>query len=429
MTLPPPPFTPGVYIQEIDTFPSSVAQVATAIPVFIGYTANTVPGVTKIESLIDYETKFGKHVDGSFTYESVQLFYANGGGIAYVCQVLPADKTVDGFNKALAAVAQSPYPTLIVMPDAVNLTVIDLGSVQQAALKQCNDLGDRFTILDVWAPNSLLSASTDSKNVSAQRTKLANNRDRGAIYGPWLNITNPQITVATQDVATKKAALASATTDTAKTSAQTALATAQAALAALPQLIPMPASGAVAGIYASVDSQRGVWKAPANVGINGIVSLSENVNSLDQSSLNFDTTSQASVNVIRSFTGRGTLVWGARTIAGADNNWRYVPVRRLYIIMEQSIQLAINSMVFEPNDANTWTAVKAMIENFLTGLWKEGALAGPKPEQAFRVQVGLNVTMSQDQINNGLMIVSVAAAPVRPAEFIVLQFMQQMQAA
>jgi phage tail sheath protein FI len=134
-----------------------------------------------------------------------------------------------------------------------------------------------------------------------------------------------------------------------------------------------------------------------------------------------------SINAIRSFTGRGTIVWGARTLDGNDDNWRYISVRRFYIMVEESVKNACAVFVFEPNDANTWTKVQAMIQNYLTNLWREGALAGSKPELSFYVKVGLGLTMDQDDINNGRMIVEIGLAPVRPAEFIVLVFTQIQQ--
>ena len=143
--------------------------------------------------------------------------------------------------------------------------------------------------------------------------------------------------------------------------------------------------------------------------------------------LNVDATSGKSVNSIRAFAGKGILVWGARTLAGNDNEWRYVPVRRFFIFVEESVKKATSSFVFEPNDANTWTKVRTMIENFLILQWRDGALAGAKPEHAFYVRVGLNQTMTADDVLNGYMIVEIGMAVVRPAEFIVLRFSHKMQ--
>jgi phage tail sheath protein FI len=186
-------------------------------------------------------------------------------------------------------------------------------------------------------------------------------------------------------------------------------------------------SAAMAGVYARVDGQRGVWKAPANVSLRGVSQPSVLLSSPDQEPLNVDATSGKSINAIRLFPGKGNLVWGARTLAGNDNEWRYIPVRRLYIFVEESVKKATEFVVFEPNDANTWMRVKAMIENFLSGLWREGALAGAKPEQAFFVRVGLGQTMTSLDILEGRMNVEIGLAAVRPAEFIILKFSHKLQ--
>jgi Bacteriophage tail sheath protein len=120
------------------------------------------------------------------------------------------------------------------------------------------------------------------------------------------------------------------------------------------------------------------------------------------------------------------LVWGARTLAGNDNEWRYVSVRRFFIFVEESTKKATEQFTFEPNDANTWVKVQAMIENFLTTQWRAGALQGIKPEHAFYVAVGLGKTMTPLDILEGRMIVEIGMAAVRPAEFIILRFSHKM---
>ena len=193
------------------------------------------------------------------------------------------------------------------------------------------------------------------------------------------------------------------------------------------QGVVLPPSGAVVGIYALVDRERGVWKAPANVSITAVKGPVVNVTHEDQESLNVDTEAGKSVNAIRAFTGKGTLVWGARTLAGNDNEWRYVPVRRFFNMVEESVKKATSQFVFEPNDANTWVKVRAMIENFLSLQWRAGALAGAKQEQAFYVRVGLGQTMTAEDILKGYMNVEIGMAVVRPAEFIILKFSHKMQ--
>jgi len=191
-------------------------------------------------------------------------------------------------------------------------------------------------------------------------------------------------------------------------------------------MVLLPPSGAVAGVYAAVDRTRGVWKAPANVSLADVSGVAVKVNDQIQEDLNVTSTGK-SVNAIRVFAGKGCLVWGARTLAGNDNEWRYVPVRRFFNMAEESIKKATEPFVFEPNDRGTWVRVRAMIENFLTVQWRQGALAGAVPAQAFFVKVGLGETMTSQDILEGRMIVEVGMAVARPAEFIILRFSQKMQ--
>lgn len=192
-------------------------------------------------------------------------------------------------------------------------------------------------------------------------------------------------------------------------------------------LMVLPPSAAIAGIYTKVDNDRGVWKAPANVSLSSVSGPYVVLNAKDQEGLNVDVNAGKSINAIRSFTGKGVLVWGARTLAGNDNEWRYVPVRRFFNMVEESVKKATEQFVFEPNDANTWVRIRAMIENFLTLQWRAGALAGAKPDHAFFVKVGLGETMTADDILEGRMIVEIGMAVVRPAEFIILRFSHKMQ--
>jgi len=188
-----------------------------------------------------------------------------------------------------------------------------------------------------------------------------------------------------------------------------------------------PPSGAIAGIYALVDSQRGVWKAPANVSLNGVIAPAASFATSETDALNVDAVAGKSINAIRAFVGKGTLVWGARTLAGNDNEWRYISVRRFFNMVEESIKKSTYWAVFEPNDANTWVKVRGMIENYLTQKWREGALAGATTKEAFFVRCGLGVTMSAQDILEGRMNVEIGMAVVRPAEFIILKFSHKLQ--
>ncbi|RJE76952.1 phage tail protein [Pseudoalteromonas sp. MSK9-3] len=184
----------------------------------------------------------------------------------------------------------------------------------------------------------------------------------------------------------------------------------------------LPPSPAVAGVMAKTDKERGVWKAPANVALSQVLAPSLAIDNAEQENLNVDAISGKSINAIRTFVGKGTLVWGARTLAGNDNEWRYVSVRRLFNMVEESIQKTTQFAVFEPNTPFTWLKLKTMIESYLENLWRQGAFFGESPAQAFFVNVGLGQTMTEDDINNGIMNIEIGLAAVRPAEFIVLTF-------
>lgn len=191
----------------------------------------------------------------------------------------------------------------------------------------------------------------------------------------------------------------------------------------------LPPSGAVVGVYARIDETRGVFKAPANATVNAVSTPTVLISRDVQNGLNVEPIAGKSINAIRVFAGKGVLVWGARTLAGNDNEWRYVPVRRFFIFAEESIKKATEQFVFEPNDANTWVKVRALIENFLRIQWQLGALAGARDDDAFFVRVGLGETMTQQDILEGRMIVEIGMAVVRPAEFIILRFSHKMQEA
>lgn len=188
----------------------------------------------------------------------------------------------------------------------------------------------------------------------------------------------------------------------------------------------LPPSGGMAGVYTRVDNSIGVFKAPANTGMSSVISPVLDLTSADQEDLNVPLDGKA-INAIRAFPGRGVLIWGARTLDGNSQDWRYISVRRTIIMLEQSIKFGCLAYVFEPNSAPTWVTVKNMITNFLVNQWKAGALVGAKPEEAFSVDVGLGSTMTADDILNGYMNVTVKVALVRPAEFIVITFQQKMQ--
>ena len=179
-----------------------------------------------------------------------------------------------------------------------------------------------------------------------------------------------------------------------------------------------PPSGAMAGIYARTDIERGVHKAPANEVVRGCTGLSCAYNEGEQDILN-----PIGVNLIRAFTGRGIRVWGARTIS-SNGLWKYLNVRRLFIYVEESIKANTNWVVFEPNSTALWSRVTRTIEAFLATCWRDGALAGSTPSEAFFVECG-PTTMTQDDIDNGRLICQIGIAPVKPAEFVIFRITQK----
>ncbi|RAI84831.1 phage tail sheath family protein [Algoriphagus yeomjeoni] len=481
--------TPGVYIEEISTLPASVASVETAIPAFIGHTdlaeknGEDVRGVpTRITNILEFEGIFGKGNPETFTisvvdsydaakgsgeklatrkitatppatpspyklYYSMQIYFSNGGGPCYIVSVNDYDNvpvkgdsaTPASILGGLEAIKAIDEPTLLVFPDVIPAVLPEtVGSVYKdiydAALSQCDILKDRFVIIDV--KDVTADPFADAQNFRNNGIGMANLK-YGAAYYPNLSTSlNYAYSLSDQTITHTNNFPSGGTLTEAGVSDTLNLETLETSDPSLfrgimaeikKQYITLPPSGAVAGIYARVDRQRGVWKAPANVDVRTVIGPSRKVSHDQQADLNVDATSGKSINAIRTFTGKGTLVWGARTLAGNDNEWRYVPVRRLYIFVEESVKKATEFVVFEPNDANTWLRAKTMIENFLSKLWRDGALAGAKPEEAFFVRVGLGQTMSAQDILEGRLIIEIGMAAVRPAEFIILKFSHKLQ--
>jgi len=455
--------TPGVFVEEISIFPPSVAAVETAIPAFIGYTEmakrkeagdlNMEPW--RITSLKEFEQYFGKAVDEvgitvtidttatpvdtlakidnpSFfrMYYSLQAFFANGGGPCYIVSVgtYPAPGSppaLADLSAGLEKIQKVDEVTLLIFPDSSGLlSAADYYSLHGEALDQCVDLQDRFTVMDIWVDPA---DDAMNHNIALMRSTLGGTTDRlkyGAVYYPHVyTIQDYQYDEAVINVTID------GTTDTLANWEDANNAGYNIAKAAITQIeMEMPVSAAVVGVYARVDNNRGVWKAPANETIDLAIRPVVPINRNEQADLNVDTVGGKSVNAIRAFAGRSpALIWGSRTLAGNDNEWRYVPVRRFFNMAEESIKNATEQFVFEPNDANTWVRVRGMIENFLTLQWRAGALAGATPEDAFFVKVGLGTTMTALDILEGRMIVEIGMAVVRPAEFIILRFSHKMQ--
>ncbi len=552
--------TPGVFIEEIPKFPPSVAQVETAVPSFIGYTEialdkenkplKMVP--TKISSLMDYETYFGKAnkesiklkdtTDEGLTlvkpnvkflmYYSMQMYFANGGGPCYVVSV--GDYIGDVINKSdlklgLEASALQEESTIVVFPDATSLTdQEEFYALYQDAIAQADDLKNKFLIMDTFLGESKSEdEDTGFNTVEFLRNRIGRTMHAAAYFPHLKTVLNYRFN---EDLAINHAGLqpANATggffaASVADLQALSALATAEFAeltpdakvlidiaksviaivegvnvtadgeisltavnsylqdlknededldyediIAIIADLIAdvddaqdkkgdadglklealkttnsvlynqikkliselkvvLPPSTTMAGVYAKVDGTQGVWKSPANLGLNYVIAPTQKISDKEQESLNVDTNGK-SINAIRMFTGKGNLVWGARTFDSESTEWKYISVRRLFDMVEKSVENAMQRFVFETNDANTWVKAKTMIENYLNQLWMSGALAGPTPEKAYYVIVGKETTSAQDVLE-GRMNIEIGMAAVRPAEFIVLNFSHKLQEA
>ncbi|MBE9232265.1 phage tail sheath family protein [Cuspidothrix issatschenkoi LEGE 03284] len=449
--------TPNVYVEEISTFPPSVAEVSTAIPAFIGYTEKAQRGSedltnqpTRISSLLEYETLFGKAESTNFEvttnkdgidnissptvkyllYYALRLYFDNGGGSCYIVSVgkySTADKRKADFETGLAALEKEDEPTLILLTDAVNLSGSDYYGLCQKALEQCKKLKDRFTLVDVL-PNQTSTKQAGDNFRSNLQVSEVDYLKYGAAYYPYLQ-TALNYYYTDNSVIIKAPEKAASDTDSnllnIKTTNTDLYNKIQTEITK--KRVVLPPSAAVAGVYARVDRDRGVWKAPANVSLASVLAPTVKISNEEQDDLNVDPNAGKSINAIRSFTGKGTLIWGARTLAGNDNEWRYIPVRRLFNLIEESIQKATAFVVFESNNPITWLKVKSLIDSYLEGLWRQGALAGSTPEQAYFVNIGLGKSMTNQDVLEGRMIVEIGIAAVRPAEFIILKFSHKLQ--
>jgi len=473
------PTIPGVYIQEIPNLPPSIVDVPTAIPAFIGYTQQAMQYTDgdlhlkpfSIENIMDYRRYFGGGpeeagvtvafaADGTavatvnedtrskfLLYYCLQTFFDNGGGQCYIVSVgtYPSDGTSiigeNDLSAGLDAIANVEDITLIVFPDAMGLASYQVYyDLHLKAIAQCVLLQNRFTVMDLFRSKvgtgtPAVDNSTAGWKADVDKLRNANGNTGGiagtvddlkyaAVYFPRLKTT---IDFNYDEAKTKiTGAGAAATLAALKTTQNANYNIAKNAITDSLTML-LPASSAVVGVYAKTDDARGVWKAPANVNILDALDLEVKIANADQSGLNVDTTNGYSVNAIRYFPGRGSaIIWGARTLAGNDNEWRYIPVRRFFTMVEQSTKNACAQFVFEPNDMNTWVRVKAMITNYLMEQWKSGALMGSTAQEAFYVHIGLGQTMTELDIWEGRMIVQIGMAAVRPAEFIILQFVQKM---
>ena len=265
--------------------------------------------------------------------------------------------------------------SIVCAPDMVHLVSNGddrlMRDAQDKIIAHCETLGDRVAILD--PPPGLIPQEIEEwrKNSAGYDSKMA------TMYWPWIETTDP---------VTRKP-------------------------------ITIPPSGHMAGVWARTDSERGVHKAPANEVVRGCTGLAFEISSAEQGSLN-----RSGINCIRSFSGRGIRIWGARTLS-SDPEWRYLNVRRLFNYISQSLLEGTQWSVFEPNDEKLWLRLRASVENFLTNTWRSGALFGASPAQAFYVKCDAE-TNPPEQIEIGQVVCEVGVAPVKPAEFVIFRLSQ-----
>lgn len=459
---------PGVYVEEIPSGVGFITQQQTSVAAFVGYTEKSeyngqlVPHNTpaKINSFFEYLHRFGEPYaedysiiqtvtsSGSLHLQlqdpvefspfnmnyQIQLFFDNGGKSCYVVSIgtyEQARNTV-GFiiNQAalktgLEALESVDDANLILVTEAISLTSAERILLFEALLSHCKKL-DRFALLDVLQhPSNSISSDTE-----VFRSQLGTESLRyAAAYYPSLTTSitthhdESKIILISEELDGRKRYLedlkiGSEIEKTFYRQLKNELQT---------KKMTLYPSGAMAGIFARVDNERGVWKAPANVALRNVIQPNISISNDEQEILNVDVDGGKSINAIRHFTGKGNLIWGARTLAGNSNEWRYVSTQRLYTFLKTSITKGTEYVVFEPNNPRTWTSLKSMIDNFLLSIWKDGGLTGSKPEDAFYCKVGLGQTMSSNDILAGKLIIEVGFSSTRPAEFSMLRIVHILQ--
>ncbi|MBW2937636.1 phage tail sheath family protein [Aureisphaera sp. CAU 1614] len=519
----PPIKTPGIYINEESAFPNSVVPVPTAVPAFIGYTPKaTYNGKSytnvplRISSFAEFQAIYcypnppapaspakqytpeyyvvkqnQEHEnmgfmlnDGNYYaiapdpntiyyfYNSIRLFYENGGADAYIVsvgtygppskkplspeqQIVNPNVKLDDLLNGVHLLKNEDEPTMYICPEATLLTLEDNGTLMQSMLLQNEEMGTAISIFDVIGGRNPDPIMYTDDITNFRNNTGAKGLSYGVAYYPFVGTTIMQNTdidytnlfggdikqlepilnpssAPNQSVAPILTSIENGDSSLTVSQLNNSLLSASKDYSIIIKHVLesaniLPPSGGMAGVITTMDNEIGVWQAPANTSIVGAYRLPIQLSEAQQGPLNVDAVSGKSINAIRYFNGLGILVWGARTLDGNNLDWKYLPVRRTLIYLEQSCKLATHAYVFEPNDKNTWEGVKAMISSFLTTVWKEGGLQGASPSDAFQVECGLGSTMTSEDILLGFLRVTVKVAVTHPAEFIVISFVQEMQ--
>jgi phage tail sheath protein FI len=404
--------SPGVYVEEVDKGARPIEGVGTSVAAFIGFAdQGPLNTPTLVANWSQFIETFGDFMKGSFLAHAVYGYFHNGGGSCYVVRVSgggnpgeeekpaegekaeekktttrskgpsvsprtfvgdPARRTGLGGLEAVDEITMVAIPDLMAAYLSKDLDDKGVKAVHDAMMAHCEKMKDRVAIIDP-APG------LNPQKVQDWRVKeMGYDSKYAALYSPWIEVTDP---------------LGNG------------------------QPLSIPPCGHIAGIYARSDTQRGVHKAPANEVVRGAIGLEVQVTKEEQDLLN-----PAGINCIRAFPGRGIRIWGARTLS-SDPAWRYVNVRRLFNYVEESIEQGTQWVVFEPNDMDLWERIKRDITAFLTLVWRDGALFGATPSEAFYVKCDeeLNPVEVRDA---GMLIVEIGMAPVKPAEFVIFRISQ-----
>lgn len=387
--------SPGVYIEEVDSGARPIEAVGTSTAGFVGTAPD--PGAHSDEAVAinnwsQFLREFGgdKPAAGNDLANAVHGFFLNGGSRCYVANVRQGG-AISGGGKGLDLLDHIDEIAIIAAPGRTD------AAAHSALLDAAESAGDRVALLDGPAHVRDVEALTrvaevtvkpagkpeeaDAKPAAAPagfRPRVSE-RGYGAFYFPWLKVRD---------------ALEPA------------------------QITTTAPSGYLAGVLARTDAERGVHKAPANTSIRGALGVTQAIGRSEQDVLN-----PQGVNCIRFFTREGVRVWGARTVAPSASNWRYLNVRRLFNMIEESIAVSTRWVVFEPNDRPLWKSIQRDVGAFLTLLWRQGALVGATPEEAFFVKCD-EETNPPDVVDAGRVVTLVGLAPSKPAEFVVFRIGQ-----
>lgn len=378
---------PDVYVEEVSGGARPIEAVGTSTAGFVGVAPNSRAHIDEAVAINNWAHFLREFVpEGSQSTplsHAVFGFFQNGGSRCYVVNVGEGNPVAGGGGDraGLDVLAQIDEIAIVATPGYTDAASYD------AVLTHCEQLEDRVAILEapLEVPNinaltTVATAQAGEEEPEEDTGLRARNSEGGygSYYFPWITVRDPL---------------------------------------APGELVNVPPAGHIAGIWARNDANRGVHKAPANEIVRGALNLTYRLTRAEQGELN-----QAGVNCIRLFARQGILVWGARTLASSAE-WRYLNVRRLFNMIKESIAQSTRWIVFEPNDYTLWKSIRRDVSAFLTVLWRDGALMGRTPEEAFFVKCD-EETNPPEVIEQGRVVTLIGIAPVRPAEFIIFRISQ-----